>query len=195
MTLNLLKRLESSVDSFRLTLRRLASNHHHTLAKIEAFKTTGRDTTFADVSPAFEDTEPDEDENFPEPMTPVSAQSPNSPFGYGFALVEHDLRTDLTSSMPCWRKWTRSPQMTTPSSSTSKPKSPKARQPINPGNRKILLFHRLCGHRAYLYEQPGREPPGHHQIHTGIVTGSDGPKSTVPRFYDFQSLLTLFSPR
>src|SRR4030095_5868865 len=43
MTVNLLKRLESSVHSFRLTLKSLADNHERTLEKIAAFKKTGRD--------------------------------------------------------------------------------------------------------------------------------------------------------
>src|SRR5258708_24198784 len=67
MTVNLLKRLESSVHSFRLTLQSLADNHSHTLEKLTAFKETGRDTTFADVSPAFADTEPDDEGEFPSP--------------------------------------------------------------------------------------------------------------------------------
>ena len=62
MTVNLLKRLESSVHSFRLTLQRLKDNHLATLAKIEAFKQTGRDATVADVAPALENAEPDDDE-------------------------------------------------------------------------------------------------------------------------------------
>ena len=62
MTVNLLKRLESSVESFRLTLTSLAENHHRTLDKIAAFQKTGRDATFADVSPSFADAEPDDDD-------------------------------------------------------------------------------------------------------------------------------------
>ena len=41
MTVNLLKRLESSVHSFRLSLQRLKDNHLATLDKIETFKKTG----------------------------------------------------------------------------------------------------------------------------------------------------------
>ena len=33
-----------------------------------------------------------------------------------------------------------------------------------------------------------------HHLHTGRVTGTQAPKSTLGRGYDFQSLLTLFSP-
>jgi hypothetical protein len=37
MTTNLLKRLESSIESFRLTLQSLRTNHTNTLTKISAF--------------------------------------------------------------------------------------------------------------------------------------------------------------
>lgn len=43
MTTNLLKRLESSVESFRLTLQRLQANHEKTLAKIDNFMRSGMD--------------------------------------------------------------------------------------------------------------------------------------------------------
>ena len=41
MTVNLLKRLESSVEAFRLTLQMLQEKHEKTLSKIEQFKKTG----------------------------------------------------------------------------------------------------------------------------------------------------------
>ena len=45
MTINLLKRLESSVEAFRLTLQSLQDNHTRTLNKIDAFKKTGSDAS------------------------------------------------------------------------------------------------------------------------------------------------------
>jgi len=45
MTINLLKRLESSVQSFRLTLQKLKDNHLGTLEKIAVCEQTGRDST------------------------------------------------------------------------------------------------------------------------------------------------------
>ena len=62
MTINLLKRLESSVESFRLTLKRLKDNHMNTLEKIKVFEQTRKDATFADAAIAFENAEPDDDE-------------------------------------------------------------------------------------------------------------------------------------
>ena len=62
MTTNLLKRLESSVHSFRLTLERLKQNLQGILNKIEDFKRTGMDAGFEDVSSAYENLEVDEED-------------------------------------------------------------------------------------------------------------------------------------
>ncbi len=46
-----------------------------------------------------------------------------------------------------------------------------------------------------IYDQIAAEALSQQKIHTGRVTGSDAPKSTLGKGYDFQTLLTLFSPR
>src|SRR5690606_10015409 len=68
----------------------------------------------------------------------------------------------------------------------------KIEQPINPGNRKILIFSAFSDTANYLYDNVAlmAQPLG---LHVGKVTGSDAPKSTLNKPYDFQSLLTLFS--
>ena len=69
----------------------------------------------------------------------------------------------------------------------------KISHPINGGNRKIILFTAFADTAKYLYEQliPELSVQG---IHAALVTGSSAPKSTLKKAYDFQSLLTLFSP-
>lgn len=56
--------------------------------------------------------------------------------------------------------------------------------------------HRVTGVCLYLAHLcPGRgDRHKTRGLHTGKVTGSDEPKSTLKKGYDFQSLLTLFSP-
>src|SRR5690606_24851288 len=71
----------------------------------------------------------------------------------------------------------------------------KLASPINPGNRKLLIFTAFADTANYLYEHLAESLSKSHGIHSGRVTGSDAPKSTLKRGYDFQSLLTLFSPR
>jgi hypothetical protein len=71
----------------------------------------------------------------------------------------------------------------------------KLATPINLGNKKILIFTAYADTANYLYEHIAASFLHSHQLHTGKVTGGDGPKSTLKQNYDFQSLLTLFSPR
>ena len=71
----------------------------------------------------------------------------------------------------------------------------KLAEPINPGNRKLIIFTAFADTAHYLYDQIAAEALSQQKIHTGRVTGSDAPKSTLGKGYDFQTLLTLFSPR
>ncbi len=71
----------------------------------------------------------------------------------------------------------------------------KCASPINPGNKQILIFTAFADTANYLYDNLAAHILKSHQLHTGKVTGSDPPKSTLKTRYDFQSLLTLFSPR
>jgi hypothetical protein len=71
----------------------------------------------------------------------------------------------------------------------------KIANPINPGNKKVLIFTAFADTADYLYANLALELQSQLGIHSGKVTGSGGPKSTLKKSYDFQELLTLFSPR
>ena len=61
MTVNLLKRLESSVEAFRLTLQSLQRNLENTLIKISQFRKTGIIDSNNDITAALENAEADAD--------------------------------------------------------------------------------------------------------------------------------------
>jgi hypothetical protein len=71
----------------------------------------------------------------------------------------------------------------------------KVENPINPGNRKVLLFTAFADTADYLYDNLAPALLEKHHLHTARVVGSDRPKSTLGRRADFQELLMLFSPR
>ncbi len=197
MTVNLLKRLESSVEAFRITLSKLERLCSGTLAKIEAFKTTGRDTGFADVSAAFENAEPDEDDDFPEPDdASIGGKVQINLADMDLPSWEHDLEADLVlieALLAEMRKITPADDAKLQHLKTQI--HSKLASPINPGNKKALIFTAFADTANYLYEHLAVSLSRSHGIHTGRVTGTDAPKSTLKRGYDFQSLLTLFSPR
>jgi hypothetical protein len=76
----------------------------------------------------------------------------------------------------------------------------KIANPINPGNKKVLIFTAFADTANYLYDNLATELLANQNLHTAKVTGSSAPQSTLKnttqkKSYDFQELLTLFSPR
>jgi superfamily II DNA or RNA helicase len=196
MTVNLLKRLESSVDAFRITLEKLHRLAAATLEKIAAFTTTGRDPGFSDVAAAFEDVESDEDENFPDPEDPRTGGK------IQIRLADMDLQSwqhDLTSDLQIINGLLAEMRRIT---TTEDAKLQHLQQwvhgkltdPFNPGNRKVLIFTAFADTANYLYEHLAPRLLKSHKIHSGRVTGTSPPASTLKRSCDFRSVLTLFSP-
>jgi superfamily II DNA or RNA helicase len=196
MTINLLKRLESSVHSFRLTLDGLEKNHKATLAKIEKFQKTGHDASVADHAQSFEDAEPEEDDVPMPDDDQIGGKVQISLSDMDIPSWEHDLRADLAiihALLAEIRKIT--PADDTKLQNLKTQIQSKLASPINRGNRKILIFTAFADTADYLYAQLSGDLLAKNKIHTGKVTGTGGPQSTLSKHYDFMSLLTLFSPR
>lgn len=200
MTVNLLKRLESSVQAFRLTLERLQNLHLATLAKIENFRNTGHDADFTDVSPAFENTEPDDDEAFDDlldetPGEEIGGKVRISLSDMDLPAWDHDLRADLAIIQALLNEMRKiAPADDTKLQHLKTQILGKLNAPINPGNRKVIVFTAFADTANYLYDQLAADLLTQQGIHSARVTGAETPKSTIGRGYDFQSLLTLFSP-
>ena len=71
----------------------------------------------------------------------------------------------------------------------------KIENPINKDNRKILIFTAFADTANYLFDNIAAELLKDQGLNTARVTGSNAPKTTLEKSYDFQSILTLFSPR
>ncbi|MGZ8181829.1 MAG: helicase-related protein [Methylobacter sp.] len=196
MTINLLKRLESSIQAFRLTLQKLKDKHLGTLLKISDYKKTGKDIRFADLAAAYENAEPDEDD-FPEPDdAKIGGKIQISLSDMDLPSWEHALQADLFVIDALLAEMTKiKPAEDAKLQHLKAQIDNKLAAPINPGNKKILIFTAFADTANYLYEHIAASLLQSHQLHTGKVTGGDSPKSTLKQNYDFQSLLTLFSPR
>ena len=206
MTVNLLKRLESSVAAFRLTLQRLQQIHLNTLTRIENYRRTGQGGTFTDVSSIFEDTEPDEDMDFLDPDDAPSEQQTGGKVKIDLADMnlpgwEHDLKADLEVIEALLAEMEKvSPADDAKLQHLKQHILDKIASPINPGvnggpgNRKVLLFTAFADTADYLYEHLSPVLRERYGLHTARVVGSDRPKSTLARKADYQELLMLFSP-
>jgi hypothetical protein len=195
MTTNLLKRLESSVEAFRLTLRALAANISRTLTAIGEFERSGGTQSVSDYLADVEtlDAEDDELEGLNEFTVGKKVQI--SLGDMDLPSWKHDLQADLiliddlVASMDKVR-----PEDDAKLQHLQDVITRKVGAPINPGNKKVLIFTAFADTANYLFANlaPFAKDLG---LHTGKVTGSDSPKTTLPKSYDFQGVLTLFSPR
>ena len=202
MTTNLLKRLESSVHSFRLTLDSLRQNHIATLNKIYAFEKSGAKQTFKDHSVDLDDIDFDDD-NF------TDSDLGGDTIGKTVQIKlddmdllswKHDLEADLKVIESLYNEMLK---VTT--ESDSKLQSLKTQiqsklsSPINFGNKKVLIFTAFADTADYLYENISAELLKKHNVHTAKVTGSGSPRTTLTSSLknvslDFEVILTLFSP-
>lgn len=73
----------------------------------------------------------------------------------------------------------------------------KINNPINAGNRKLLIFSAFSDTAQYLYKNLSEKLLANYGINSAIVTGGeDGARSTLKKAdNDFNDVLTLFSPR
>ena len=195
MVTNLLKRLESSVEAFRLTLKMLAENHKNMLSKIDQFKKTGIDFSFHDMADSLGNLEADEDD-----ISDLGDFTTGGKVRVDLADMdlpswEHDLELDLDILTLLLNDMIKVvPEDDAKLQHLKSRITKKIKNPINPKNRKVLIFTAFADTANYLYENISQHYLVH-EIHSGKVTGSDTPKTTLGKGYDFHSLLTLFSPR
>ena len=195
MTVNLLKRLESSVEAFRLTLQMLRNKHEKTLAKIEKFKQSGIADSFEDHAAAFENADEDEMEALDSDDATIGGK-------VQISLADMDLDSwtfDLRNDLEIFTELLGEMQKITPSDDAKLHHlkeliAGKQKDPINLGNKKVLIFTAFADTAGYLYDNLAPFIKEQFDLHTAKVTGSDRCKSTLKHNYDYQSLLTLFSP-
>lgn len=196
MTVNLLKRLESSVEAFRITLRKLGTRNRLTLKKIEEFEQTGRAVSVEDFTDVFSGADP-EDDDFTDPEdSQIGGKVQINLADMDLPSWKHDLSSDLVLLDGLLAEMEKvSPMEDAKLQHVKSYIANKISYPFNPGNRKILLFTAFADTANYLYDQIAAELHQSQKLNTGKVTGTSSPVSTIKRSYDFQSLLTLFSPR
>jgi helicase-like protein len=72
----------------------------------------------------------------------------------------------------------------------------KSETPINPGNKKVLIFTAFADTARYLYENIAPWAQDRHGLHSALVTGGNsGNKTTMPNLRkDIATIITSFSP-
>ncbi len=194
VTVNLLKRLESSVHSFRLTLEKLKSNNLLALDRIEQFRRNGSNVTFVDLAEDLQNAEPDSDDIPDFEGDAISDKNPIKLSDMDLESWERDLKADLVFIDALLLEMLKvTPEDDSKLQRLKSLIQAKVENPINADNKKIIIFTAFADTADYLYANLCESHLATTGLHTAKVTGGVN-KSTLGQGYDFQSLLTLFSP-
>lgn len=184
ITSGLLKRLESSIHSFNLTLSKIQSKIDYTLNSVR---------NFDQYSLELED----------EKMLDDELEDFTVGDKVNIKLIDLDVikwRQDLEEDLE------RINNILIHSTSITSNRDQKLQQlkelminkfnyPINDENKKVIIFTAYADTAKYLYDQLSSWVLENYQLHTALVTGSDNPKTTFKmKKIDLNSVLINFSP-
>ncbi len=192
MSINLLKRLESSVNSFQLTLQRIKSLINDTIEAIDRFEKYGN----ADID-MYEASDND-----------LDIDDGNTDYFTVGKKVKIDLadmdyktwRTELLADAETLELLTLMVADITPEHDSKLQElfqllSEKIENPINPGNKKVLIFSAFSDTAEYLYEHVSAYVKNKYGLNTAVITGTIDGKTTIKGFKaTLNNVLTCFSP-
>lgn len=192
MSINLLKRLESSVFSFNLTLKRIWQLIHTTIEGIDHYEKYGN----ADIT-MYETGESDFD-----------MEDSNT----DFFSVGKKTKIDLEDmDYKSWRKALQqdadnlellilmvadiTPEHDTKLQTLFRLLDDKMAHPINPGNKKVIIFTAFSDTAGYLYEHVSEYMQNRYGLDTAVITGAIDGKTTAKGLKPtLNNVLTCFSP-
>lgn len=193
MSINLLKRLESSVNSFWLTLKRIKTLIEDTIKSIDTFEQYGvSDISMCDVS----DSDFDMDDGNTDYFT-VGKKVKIKLADMDYKSWKEELMSDakmLEALMLMIEDIT--PVHDSKLQELLRLISAKIERPINPGNKKILIFSAFSDTAEYLYRQVSTYVKETYGLNTAVITGTIDGKTTIKGFRaTFNNVLTCFSPQ
>ena len=194
MRINLLKRLESSVDSFRITISKILNQINFTIDAINNFETNGIDTAFDDMN--VKDYEEDEDildlmdsDFLIGGKVKINLKDMNTIGWKEDLMYDQFILSDLLIEF----------QKIQPDDDSKLIElinliRNKIENPINVGNKKVIVFSAFADTANYLYENISKVIKLEYGLDTALVTGSGTNKCTMNIDKDYNNLLINFSP-
>lgn len=193
MTINMLKRLESCVDSFRITVRKVMEVNQRTLDSILEYE-KNKSAISMEFSQISEDDFDDDDFDLTNDSTLGKVK---------IDFADMDLlswKRDLQKDIDTLGMLYDIMSFVTPDKDLKLQKlieviEHKIENPINVGNRKVLVFSAFADTTNYLYEHLAERMKKKYGIYSARIQGAQkGNATNVPGSSDTDRLLTLFSP-
>lgn len=195
MAINLLKRLESSVYSFRLTLQRVKYYITETIKIVEEFDLNKNNPNIDIKDVSFESDYDDDDQNTTDAFSIGKKVK--------IDLNDMDYKTwlkDLKADVSVLSGLESLIEDITPDKDTKLKKlleiiCNKIEHPINEQNKKVIVFSAFADTADYLFDNVSKFMLGRYNLNTAMISGTSEGKSTLKGFRcDLNAVLTYFSP-
>lgn len=195
MAINLMKRMESSVHSFGLTINRIYDQIQNTIKTIDEFEKRPLQIELDDISQLNADEFDADDQNNDDIST-----------------IGRKVKIDLADMD--WESWRNSlkkdketlellitfinditPEYDCKLQELMSVLKNKIEHPINPGNKKVIIFTAFADTAEYLFENIGKYMMENFGLNTAMITGNVSGKTTAKNIpSDMNAVLTCFSP-
>lgn len=192
MSINLLKRLESSVNSFQLTLQRMKALIEDTITAINRFEKYGNvNINMYEVSDEDFDIDDGNTEYFTVGKKVKIELADMDYKTWRSELIEDAETLELLTLMVA----DITPEHDYKLQELLRLLDEKIEDPINPDNKKVLVFSAFSDTAEYLYKHVSKHIKNKYGLNTAVITGSIDGKTTIAGFKaTLNNVLTCFSP-
>lgn len=198
MTIMMLKRLESSVESFRITLKKILKLNIETLSEIKKYK-NGINGSVTEAIDRLSQSELDElnEDNLDFGNESTKGKVKIELKDMDLLSWERDITTDINILNYLENEMEKISIDDDAKLQTLRQLiDDKIANPFNEGNKKVLIFSAFADTTTYLYGYLSDYLKKKYNIDTAKVEGgSGGNKSTISGLTDMDKILTFFSPK
>ena len=192
MSINLLKRLESSVYAFRLTIDRVYHLIQSTIETIHTYQSGGKLLELEDFTDVDEFDMDDQNTDYFSVGKRVKIDLADMDYLSWLRELEKDADSLQLLSLMIGDI---TPAHDTKLQTLLELIQEKQEHHINPGNRKIIIFTAFSDTADYLYREVAPFVKQNFGLNTAEITGTVDGKTTIPRLRsDLNTVLTCFSP-
>lgn len=192
--INLMKRMESSVYSFNLTLKRIKDLIDSTIETIDRFnKQSAHEIELTDISnmDEFDDEDQNTDDLFSFGRKIKIDLADMDYVSWRDSLVKDAEVLELLTVMVA----DITPEHDSKLQELYKIIDEKISNPINEENKKIIIFTAFADTAGYLYDNVSEYVKSKYGLNTAMVSGSVDGRTTCPKLRgDLNTVLTCFSP-
>lgn len=195
MKVNLLKRLESSVDSFRITLGKFVDAVERNIERIERFEQLGK-VDFAEMNQISDINLDTDNEDWLDEEFSTDGKVQINLADMNTTGWKEDLKADLAIAQDILEemKWV-TPEEDAKLKDLKEAITNKLKNPINKENKKIIIFTAFADTANYLYDNIAKWALKNYNLNSAKITGSSANDCTLKIDKQFNNLLINFSPR